>query len=39
MSRPEFTTAMRSLILDGKLVTGEVGRYSNRTPKLGLIPA
>ncbi len=39
MSRPQFTDAMRRLILDGKLVTGEVGRYSNRTPKTGLIPA
>lgn len=36
MSKAQFTAAMRQLILEGKLVTGEVGRYQNRTPKTGL---
>ena len=36
MSEKAFATAMRKLILDGRLVSAEVGRYPNRSPKLGL---
>lgn len=32
----QFAAAMRKLILAGRLVSGEVGRYQNRTPKVAL---
>lgn len=35
----DFTAAMRSLLLDGILVSREVGKNSNRTPKMGLVLA
>lgn len=36
MTERQFATVMRDLILEGRIVTAEVGRYSNRTPKHGL---
>ncbi len=33
----EFTSAMRELIVLGRLVSQPVGRYPNRNPKLGLV--
>lgn len=32
-----FGTAMRKMVIDGDLVTAQVGVYSNRTPKMGLV--
>ncbi len=32
-----FATAMRQMILDGDLVSREVGKNANRTPKFGLV--
>lgn len=35
----QFAATMRQLIIDGHIVTAEVGRYPNRSPKYGLKPA
>lgn len=32
----ELAEAMNALLVDGKLVVSQVGKYSNRTPKMGL---
>ncbi len=32
-----FTSAMRQMIIDGELVSREVGKNANRTPKFGLV--
>lgn len=36
LSEGAFAAAMRKLIADKRLVTAQVGRYSNRNPKMGL---
>ena len=36
-SKRELTTAMNRLLADGRLKRGQVGTYSNRTPKMGLL--
>ncbi len=36
-TKHELTNAMHRLMGDGKLKRGEVGRYANRNPRLGLI--
>jgi RecA-family ATPase len=36
MTDRQFTQAMRKLIVDKRLITVEVGRYSNRNPRMGL---
>jgi hypothetical protein len=36
-TRPELASAMRRLLTDGKLAKAEVGQYSNRSPRLGLV--
>ena len=33
----EFAAAMRAMILAGELTTAEVGKYPNRTPRMGLV--
>lgn len=33
----QFCRVMREMLMDGVLVSAEVGKYSNRTPKLGLV--
>ena len=38
-SRSELATAVRSLMLEGKLVRAVVGKNANRTPKHGLVAA
>lgn len=35
----ELRDAMNSLLMDGRVVSGKVGMYSNRTPMTGLIEA
>ena len=39
IAEKRFAAAMRRMIKEGKLLIREVGKYSNRTPKMGLIPA
>lgn len=39
LAHRDFAQAMRKMILDGELVTKEVGRYKNRTQKVGLVLA
>ena len=36
MTDKQFAAVMRQLILDGQLVTAEVGKYANRNPRMGL---
>ena len=36
LTEREFAAAMRAMILAGELVTREVGKYVNRTPRMGL---
>jgi len=35
----EFAAAMRAMIIAGELTTAEVGKYHNRTPRMGLVLA
>lgn len=37
LTEANFASTMRTMILAGELVSREVGKYSNRTPKLGLV--
>jgi hypothetical protein len=37
-SRAELEQAMRQLMLAKKLVSKQVGQYSNRAPMFGLVP-
>jgi len=39
VSEKAFAAAMREMIMAGELKSTEVGKYPNRTPKLGLISA
>lgn len=36
MNDKQFTAVMRQLILEGRLISTEVGKYANRTPRMGL---
>lgn len=38
-SKHELKAAMNSLMVDSRLVIGQVGTYPNRTPKMGLLAA
>ena len=33
----QFAATMRKLVLNGRLKSAEIGRYPNRSPKLGLV--
>ena len=33
----QFGKVMREMVMDGELISAEVGKYSNRTPKMGLV--
>jgi hypothetical protein len=37
MTKRDLTTAMRSLMLNGKLKKQVAGTYANRSPKMGLV--
>lgn len=37
MSPKQFGTVMRLMLLGGEITRAEVGKYQNRTPKLGLV--
>lgn len=37
LTEKTFAASMRAMILASELVSREVGKYSNRTPKLGLV--
>ena len=37
LSEREFANAMRQMILDRELVSHEIGKYANRTPRMGLV--
>ena len=33
----QFASSMREMVMDGELATQQVGRYQNRTPRMGLV--
>jgi hypothetical protein len=37
LSERAFADAMRKLVMDRQLTNAEVGKYANRTPKMGLV--
>jgi hypothetical protein len=37
LSPSQFGKVMREMLLDGKIVKAEVGKYQNRTPKMGVV--
>jgi hypothetical protein len=39
LNQRELTTAMRAMMVDGKIKRAEVGKYQNRTPLFGLVAA
>jgi len=39
LQKRELVNAIRTMMLDGKIKRGEVGKRPNRTPLFGLVPA
>jgi hypothetical protein len=37
LSSKQFATTMRQMLLEGEITKAEVGKYQNRTPRMGLV--